>query len=328
MGDILFALPAVQALAGSGIAERVSWLVEDRAAALLAGQDFLERVVIFPRRSPTRWPAHAIAMRRRRDDVVLDLQGSLKSRLQLACLRAQRKLGFNSSLARDGAEAALTQAIQPPVGARHRVAQNMALVAALGVPVPAAIPRPRLPDDPAARGRARRRLQEQPGRGPVVVLHPGTSAFGRLKRWSADRFAEVAANLTREVDARVVVTAGPGEAALADEVARLARVPVLRPPGGGIWDLAALLAEAHLVIAADSFPLHLANALGTPVLGLYGPKDPTVTGPAYDRSRVVRAGVACSPCTLRRCDDRICMERLEAARVTSAALALLEDAAA
>jgi len=66
-------------------------------------------------------------------------------------------------------------------------------------------------------------------------------------------------------------------------------------------ELAALLEVAQLVVASDSLPLHLANALGTPVLGLYGPKDEAVTGPAFDRALVVRADVACSPCTLRRC---------------------------
>ncbi len=326
LGDVLFAVPAVQALLDSGLAGRVSWLVEDRAAPLLAAVPGLHEIVVVPRTRPARWLPHALALRRRRDDLVLDLQGTLKSRIQLALLRSPRKVGFDSTLAREGADRALDEALAPPPWAVHRVTQGLALVAALGVPVRRPPPRPVLRVDAAARERARRFLSGLSGDGPAVVLHPGTSAFGELKRWPADRFAALGMLLAVRAGARLVVTGSPAEAPLVAAVrAGLPPAATAAPPAGTLQDLAALLAEADLVVAADSLPLHLANALGTPVVGLYGPKDPAVTGPFFDGASVVRAGVACSPCTLRRCGDRICMERLAIEAVAEAARDRLEQ---
>jgi lipopolysaccharide heptosyltransferase II len=323
LGDVLFAMPAVQALLDSGRAARVTWLVEDRAAPLLALLPGLHEVLVFPRRQPSRWPAHFARLLARRDDLVLDLQGTLKTRVQLLCLRARRTVGWDASVAREGAQRAYDTTVSPQ-GARHRVAQSLHLMAALGVPVPHAAQRPRLALDQGARQRAAAALA---GDGPVVVLHPGTSAFGELKRWAPERFAELGDTLVARHGTRLVVTGGPGERELVEAVRRALRSPALLPQPSGLMDLAALLERAQLVVASDSLPLHLANALGTPVVGLYGPKEPAVTGPYFDRARVVRSGVACSPCTLRRCGDRICMEQLEVGAVADAASELLAEGA-
>lgn len=323
LGDVLFAMPAVQALLDSGRAAHVAWLVEDRAAPLLALLPGLHEVLSFPRRRRAAWPGHALRLLARRDDLVLDLQGNLKTRLQLLCLRPRRTVGFDASVARDGVHAAYDRAVAPE-GARHRVAQGLRLVAALGVPVPQRPSRPRLAIPAEARQRAQALLAALPGRGPAVVLHPGTSAFGELKRWPAAQFAELGRLLAARHGARLLVTGGPGEVELVADVRRALALPAATPRPSGLGDLAALLEAVQLVVAADSLPLHLANALGTPVLGLYGPKDPAITGPAFDRARVLRAGVGCSPCTLRRCRDRICMEALPATLAAGAAAELLE----
>jgi lipopolysaccharide heptosyltransferase II len=326
LGDVLFAMPAVQALLDSGRAARVTWLVEDRAAPLLALLPGLHETLVFPRRQPSRWPAHFARLLARRDDLVVDLQGTLKTRVQLLCLRARRTVGWDASVAREGAQRAYDTTVSPQ-GARHRVAQSLQLMAALGVPVPHAAQRPRLALDEGARQRAAQTLSGLPGDGPVVVLHPGTSAFGELKRWAPERFAQLGDALVARHGARVVITGGPGERGLVDAVRRALRAPALLPTPSGLMDLAALLERSQLVVASDSLPLHLANALGTPVVGLYGPKEPAVTGPYFDRARVVRSGVACSPCTLRRCRDRICMEWLEVGPVADAAGELLAEGA-
>ncbi len=323
LGDVLFAVPAVQALQRSGLAERVTWLVEDRAAGLLALASGLSEVMVYPRSRPALWLAHAAALRRRRDDLVIDLQGNLKSRAQLMLLRAPRKLGFDRPIAREGSHRALTERFVPTYASRHRVASHRALIGTLAPLPPGPAPRPDLHIAPAAAERARTWLDDQAGDGPLIVLHPGTSAFGALKRWAPAQFGALGDRLTQEHDARLLITAGPAEAELAQQVQANLATRALRPPPGTLPDLAALLAAADLVIAADSFPLHLANALGTPVVGLYGPKSPNVTGPYWDRSEVVTAGVDCSPCTLRRCSDRICMERLDVESVQGAAARLL-----
>jgi len=320
LGDVLFALPAVEALLASGVSERVSWLVEDRAELLVRPVEGLHEVLVFPRRNWLALPAHALALRRRRDDVVLDLQGNSKSRLQLLCLRSPRKLGFDAPLAKEGSQRALSERFLPAPHVRHRIAVNLAILGRLGVRVPQPVPRPALAlgrDDPGL----------PPGAQPLVVLHPGTSAFGAFKRWAPERFAELGDRLVERCGARLLITGGPAEQDLVSALRGALASPALAPPPGGLSTLAGVLRRAALVVASDSLPLHLANALGTPVVGLYGPKDPRATGPFFDRSRVVRAGVACSPCTLRRCHDRLCMQRLTVDAVFDAALELLGGAA-
>ncbi len=320
LGDVLFALPAVQALIASGKAERVSWLVEDRAAALVRDLPGLHEVLVFPRRNRARWPAHARMLRARRDDVVLDLQGNLKSRVQLMCLRAPRKIGFDLPMAKEGAQRALTERFLPPATAKHRVASNLRILSLLGIQASLPAPRPLVP---LGQSSSQASVATGARERPCVVLHPGTSAFGLLKRWPAERFSLLGDRLVRELGAELFVSGGPDEQDLVRAVLRGMHAPAQALRTAGLGELADALREADLLVAADSLPLHLANALGTPVIGLYGPKDPAVTGPYYDRSRVVRSGVSCSPCTLRRCSDTICMRRLEVESVMAEAVELL-----
>ncbi len=323
LGDVLFAVPAVQAIQDSGQFARVSWLVEDRAAGLLRDLVPLDELIVFPRKAMGQWPGHMARLARRRDQLVLDLQCSMKSRLQRLFLRAPRSIGFDAPVAREGAERSLTERVAPPAAARHRVAANLSLLPALGLPVPPTVPRPRLQLDPGQVAEQQGLLSEGARSRPVIVLHPGTSAFGRLKRWEPQNFATLGARLAASHDALVYVSGTAAEDDLVEPILAQLGGRARRLPPGAIHHLASQLAAADLLIAADSFPLHLANALGTPVVGLFGPKDPAVNGPFFDRSRVVRSGVACSPCTLRRCSERLCMASLSVEAVEAAAIELL-----
>ncbi|MFT7463941.1 MAG: ADP-heptose:LPS heptosyltransferase [Pseudohongiellaceae bacterium] len=323
LGDVLFAVPAVQAIQDSQRFERVSWLVEDRAAGLLRDLVKVDELIVFPRKTASRWPAHAAGLAKRRDQVVLDFQCSMKSRLQRLFVKAPRSIGFDSPVAREGSERSLTEKIAPPPNARHRVDANLSLLPTLGIPIPPVVPRPRLQLPPDSVASARRQLLQGDTKRPLVILHPGTSAFGRLKRWDPHHFAELGARLIASHNAQIIVSGPPAEDELVAPILAHLGHRARRLPFGSIGQLASQLAAADLLIAADSFPLHLANALGTPVVGLYGPKNPAVNGPYFDRSLVVRSGIACSPCTLRRCAERLCMEVLSVDSVETAAQELL-----
>jgi ADP-heptose:LPS heptosyltransferase len=158
-----------------------------------------------------------------------------------------------------------------------------------------------------------------------VILHPGVSAFGAFKAWRIEGYAALARSLKAKQGARVAVAWGGGaELEAAKQVVKLAEgAAELAPETRSILDLAALLKRAALFVGADSGPLHLAAALGTRVVGLYGPKDPRTYGPYWENARVVRKGVKCSPCTLRRCARPECMTLLTANEVQEAALAAL-----
>jgi ADP-heptose:LPS heptosyltransferase len=258
----------------------------------------VDELVVFPRRHPSRWPAQFLALRGRSDPVTIDFQGTLKSRLQLSALRSPRKIGFAAGVAREGAEQALTERSAAPgrvIGFR-RTGAARALARRFS-----SSPRPPLAVPAEARERAADFIARLRGEGPVVVLHPGTSAFGEFKRWPPDRVAALGDRLAARRGARLVLTGGPGEQALVDAVRSTLRARAAVAVATGLHELSALLAAAELVVAADSLPLHLANFHGTPVVGLYGP-GPART-PFFDRSRVVRAWPGL--CTPRRCSDRI-----------------------
>ena len=139
----------------------------------------------------------------------------------------------------------------------------------------------------------------------MVAVHPAVSRFGEIKRWPAARF-QALVDLAREsLGARALITWGPGERPQAEALAR----PTIAPPTETALHLAALIQTCDALVAADTGALHVASALGVPTVGIYGPKDERIYGPhpPAERSRVVRSRVPCSPCTLRRCEHRICM---------------------
>jgi lipopolysaccharide heptosyltransferase II len=133
-------------------------------------------------------------------------------------------------------------------------------------------------------------------RGPVVTIHAG-ARNGQAKRWPTSHIAALASRLARELDALVLLTGAPGEASLAEAVELQGRGDVVNLCGKtGLPELAALLAASDLVISGDSGPMHIACAVGTPVVALHGPTDPAISGPTDPSAIVLRVPLWCSPC--------------------------------
>lgn len=150
--------------------------------------------------------------------------------------------------------------------------------------------------------------ERHPGTGPRVGLHPGASAPSR--RWPPERFAEVAFRLQERHEAQIVLTGGPGEEAIAAKVAEMIPAPVTNLAGRtSLGGMAALLRELNLFITNDTGPSHIANAVGTPSVTIFGPADARRWSPLdTERHKVVRRPVACSPCPHRECPiDHRCL---------------------
>jgi ADP-heptose:LPS heptosyltransferase len=149
------------------------------------------------------------------------------------------------------------------------------------------------------------------------------SGFGAIKQWAPDRFGALARRLRDERGARCLVTFGPSERGLAQQVVDgSGGAAELAPETQSLLELAAVYEACDVVVAGDTGPLHLAAALGVPVVGLYGPKDPAVYGPVDARTGAVATTVwkqvHCSPCRLRRCGNVICMPAITVADVAAA----------
>ena len=282
--------------------------------------------------------ARARRWRSRRYDLIINFEPDLRSNALAWIAGAPVRVGYSSG----GGGALLTDA--RPYDVTSHVAANaedlVARAARLIGPPPAAqpadrqeprAPRLRLPD--AARADARRRFA---GAGrPLVGIH---ASGGRpSKQWHPERFAAVATRLQSLKGATIVLTGGPGDRTLADAVGRMiGDGPVINTAGAaGLVESAALLAELDLLVTGDTGPMHLAAAVGTPVVALFGPSDPARYGPRASRERVLHADVACRPCGRvrlppARCRGHVpdCLDGIAVEQVVQAALDLLVPVAA
>ncbi len=302
MGDILHALPAITALRIIHPEWTIEWVVEPTWRALLAStqstqrdtfndrpmQPLVDRIHIASskqwRRTPlsgkTRREINALrrALKNERYDAVLDLQGALRSAV-IARMASSRRIIGESHPREAIARWLFRERIDTQ--SAHVIEQDLELASAVAADTLAPV-QPWLPSDPDAETWAAEQLQ--PGE-PTVLINPG-AGWG-AKRWPADRYAEVArALLNRGI--RVLVNAGPGELALADSI--------IKKTGGGaslllcsVEQLIAITRRISLAIAGDTGPLHLACALGRPVVGIYGPTDPSRNGPFGTRFKVLRS---------------------------------------
>jgi ADP-heptose:LPS heptosyltransferase len=153
-----------------------------------------------------------------------------------------------------------------------------------------------------------------PGPRTRVVLVPGASRRGAIKRWPLRHWLTLAERLKPRFQLRWSL--GPEEEDLRAWLPEATGVPAL--PRAELWTLAAALRQADRVIAPDTGVLHLAVLLGVPALGVYGGSDPVVAGLPAGAGRILRTGIECSPCRERACQRRQCLEDLDAEAVAAA----------
>ncbi len=155
-------------------------------------------------------------------------------------------------------------------------------------------------------------------RKPVLGINPG-AAYGSAKRWLPERFAEVAQRFTNDTKGSIVLFGGAGEEGIGAEIARCIGGRFTAPHcflnlsgKTSIRELAALIAESDLFLTNDSGPLHIAYAVGTPLVALFGSTDPRLTGPVGEGNVVISAALPCGPCFERTCknNDLKCMHSI------------------
>lgn len=309
VGDVLFTTPALRALRRYWPQAYITALVGPWSARVLQGNPDVDEVLTCPFPGFTRQPKggglapywllddYAKKLRAHRFDAALILRadhwwGALLAYRAVIPLRLGTVCPETAPF--------LTLAI-PPAPDRHEVARNLALVAALSPSPIAAGEGLGVGDDlafylsEADRACAHRLLGNAPG--PWIAIHPGAGA--PVKRWQPEAWAQVGDTLARDVGARVVLTGASSEMGLCQAVAAHMRsTPLILAGQTDLGALAAIYARCRLVLGPDSGPLHLAVAMDTPTVHLYGPADPAHFGPWGDpnRHRVVTLGLGCSPC--------------------------------
>jgi heptosyltransferase-1 len=298
MGDILHALPAVTALRQAHPGWVIDWVVEPRWRALLAaegsnGRGPAQPLVDHLHLAPTKgWKKASLsrktiseiknlrsALRAGGYGAVLDLQGAIRSAVVGRMAGSRRLIGEAEPRER-AARWLFTERVI--TRGTHVIEQDVELASAVGGDslTPAS---PWLPMDPAAEAWADEILRPSSTQ-PAVLINPG-AGWG-AKRWPTERYAAVAQALL-DRGLRVLVNAGPGEEPLAEAIVQSASSAATLCCS--LDQLIALTRRVALVIAGDTGPLHLACALGRPVVGIYGPTDPSRNGPFGTRFKVLRS---------------------------------------
>ena len=317
LGDIVHALPVLAHLHAVHSDIVVDWLVESSFAPLLEGHPLLRRVIHLDTRGWRR-QGSAVAirgvwavgrqLRKEQYDVVLDLQGNSKSGLFTWLSGARKRFGFDASQTREWLNTLTTNykvSIPPEY---HHISSRYLQIARDAFPgatdVPLCGPLPVLQE--SARAVAAMLEKHSLTPGEFIVAHYGTT--WETKLWPLDCWVELARFLVVENNRQLVLTWGNNAEKLAAErMAEACQGRAVIWPRGTLQELIALLADARLVIGADTGPIHIAAAVGTPTVSLFRVTDSLRNGPPGDKHIRIQAPMDCSPCLRKSCElDREC----------------------
>jgi ADP-heptose:LPS heptosyltransferase len=333
IGDLLMALPAIADVRARAPQAHIDLVVGSWNDSLARAIPAVSRVETLDADWLARGEAglglaallrRARGWRGRRYDLVLNFEPDIRSNLLAAAAGGTWTAGYRSG----GGGPLLDQALDYEPG-RHTTDNARRLVAAVlgaATPVPAAALVP--PADAVA---AAERILGAARRRPLVGLH--ASGGRAIKQWEPSRFAAVARALADD-GATVVLTGAAGDRPIVDEVARAIDPRHLVDAAGDVdlVVLAALLQRLDLFVTGDTGPMHLAHAVGTPIVAVFGPSDPARYAPRGPLDRVVRIDLPCAPCNrIRRPPARCvghtpdCLSGIAAGQVLSAARAVLAE---
>lgn len=328
LGDVIHALPVAAALKAADPSVMVDWVVSGGYAGLLSGNPDIDRVILFDRgmfKGPgglSRLSSFVKELRRERYDIVLDLQGLLRSGLMAFATRSGLRAGFAN--AREGAPLFYNRRVPVPDLDVHAVDRYMSALDAVGVAH--GEPVFRLPANASDEGATDAILSDAGigNRARFVAMAP--SARWDTKRWPAAMFAELAGRLFADEGIRSVFVGTASDAELMKGIDA--------GPDNGIYQafgrttvsaLGTLFARAALVVTNDSGPMHIAAAAGVPTLAIFGPTDPKRTGPYGKTSRTLTPADECAPCFSRNCDNVRCLAGISVDRVHAEAVSMLKE---
>jgi lipopolysaccharide heptosyltransferase I len=305
LGDIVHAIPVAAALRRRFPSARIDWLVSAKHREILDLVPVVDRRLVVNDRGGARSGMSLVAaireLRAARYDAALDLQGLVKSALIARGSGARRVIGFAAPHLREPLARVFYTEVHDPGGdrmldrgdPRHVIRLNLGLLRALDLTTD----RVEFPLEAGGSEVASRAAERAGGR--YALLNPG--AAWPNKRWPPPRFAAVAAALRDRHGLRSIVLWGPGEQDLAEEIVAGAGGAAILSPPTSIADLVALARGAVVMVSGDTGPTHLAAAVGTPLVGLYGPTRPERNGPWRPQDVTVSRAAVCQCHHLRRC---------------------------
>ena len=320
LGDIVHALPTLHALRTAFPQAHIGWLVKRQWAGLLERCEGVDRIwPVGPGLSG--WLSAVPSLRAARYDLAVDLQGLFRSAVMARLAGCPARIGFADG--REGSPLFYTERVTVPTSDMHAVDRYLLIADALGAKRDAPSFRFRdLEEDRAAVGQLLVR-HGIPSGAAWIAVNP--SARWPTKRWAPERFAAAADELQRSGAGRIVLIGGPDARPEARAVASRMRTPSVDLTGEtDVVLMPALLKSAAALLTNDSGPMHVAVAVGTPVVAVFGPTSPVRTGPYGRGHRILTAGISCSPCFSRTCRNPIELECLTSVAPETAGAAVRE----
>jgi len=310
LGDLFHALPAVHNLK-VGMNADVDWVVQSEYVEIVSCFTDVDRIIAFHRkRFFSHWRSFMTDLREQEYDIVVDLQGLLKSALVTRLARGKRRIG--PSFHREGAGLLYDAVAGPRDKNRHAVEENLDIIRYLGLT-------PLKPEFPV-----RFPPWQVTEKRPRVAFLPVSR--WHTKNWPVSCFADTGARLLKAKDVSLFIVGGRNDMSVCAELELgLGRQAVNMAGKLGLAETGGLLKEMDLLISNDSGPVHMAAAVGTPTLVVFGPSDPKRTGPYGDHHRVASAHLPCQPCFSRTChrDGIPCLSGVTPEHVGELALEML-----
>ncbi len=327
IGDVIHTLPSLSALRKLYPKANITWVVEEDSSDIIKDHPYLNRVIVSRRK---RWMTdlkspHRVSrtikeirtfvrtLRDRSYDLVIDFHGLFKSSLIVLLSGGKRKIGYDSMQELSGLF--LNEKIHEDM-VKHAVDRYLDFLCHLGSDVDEK--EFLIPVREENRNRVKNLLtiNNIDTKDRFVAVNP--VAFWATKLWENDKFARLCDRITEDLKAKVILT-GDRSDGMIENIQSLMSHPSVNLGGQTtLRDLAHLYSLSSVVITTDSGPMHIAAAMGTPVVALFGPTDPLRTGP-YGRGHVViRKEMSCSPCFLKKCNSRKCMEEITVEEVFQA----------
>lgn len=313
LGDVVQTLPVLSMLRARWPDAHLAWVINQDFAGLLTGHPELDQVIEFDRRTRgrPRWFSLGRLARQLRSgefDLAIDLQGLARSGLMALTTGAPRRVGGGD--AREGARWTYTDCIpmaDRPLPALERYRRVAAALGCDGAPPPA-----KLGIREHHRDMVRQMLGHLPR--PWLVIHPGAS--WETKRWPSDHFVQLAQQAKQEFGATIVLSGGPSDAAACAKIAaRLAGETINLAGQTSLLELAAICRACDVFLSGDTGPMHLAAAVGTPVVSVFTCTSPLRAAPRGQEHRVVGTGVCCAASYRKHCGLLACMSELGPERV-------------
>lgn len=312
IGDVMLSTVVLRNLRTACPDARIDFLTEAPSREVVEGNPDVTSVLVFDARRMTG-VALILDVRRAKYDVVIDLFGNPRSaivtRLSGAGIRVGYRFGWRQHC--------YTVVVEPRGGEVHNTEFNLDALRAIGVPIVATSPF--FPRSAAEAGSADRFFAEAGLQGkPVVALNMGGGWY--TKRWPLKYYAELGDRIAETFHASVVILWGPGERERAEMLRRAMNSNAALIPAVGLKGLAEILARCSALVTNDSGPMHIAAAVGTPVLAIFGPTNPDLQGPVGEIHEVVQNNtLLCLGCNLTKCPiGNPCMEQLGVDEVAAA----------